>query len=179
MPINRFDASCRIITGCLLSIPISLLHLKAFLPPLCVTLTYKSLSYFKRALRLPPFSFISLVHHNSRIYLISRSFSSFHNLTPNLQLPCKPLIVCPPKPPWSTPSYSISCQLSSPCSRNDPPSICNTTTVFHLSTLPHSDITAWTDDLVPSRLGEGGTEIHIKCVSLLPLSLLLGWVWHQ
>ena len=44
---------CRVITGCLSSTPISLLHVQALLPPLRVTLTHQSLSFFERALRLP------------------------------------------------------------------------------------------------------------------------------
>ena len=43
-----------------------------------------------------------------------------HDLIPNLKLTREPLIICPPKPLWPTP-YTISHQLSSPCSRNNPP----------------------------------------------------------
>ena len=50
---RKYRSSCRVITGCLSSTSISLLHLEALLPPLRVTLTHQSLSYFKRALRLP------------------------------------------------------------------------------------------------------------------------------
>ena len=35
--------------------------------------------------------------------------------------------------------------------------------VSHLSIFPHSDITAWTDGLVPGGLGEGGADFQIKC----------------
>ena len=45
-------SSCRVITGCLSSTPIPLLHLEALLPPLRVTITQQSLSFFKRAVRL-------------------------------------------------------------------------------------------------------------------------------
>ena len=69
-------------------------------------------------------------------------------------------------------SYSISYHLSSPCSRNDPPSLPNAAAVFHPSTLPHSDITAWTDGSVPGRLGEGGAGIHIKCTKYLTTTSL-------
>ena len=52
---------CRVITGCLSSTPIPLLHIEALLPPLRVTLTHQSLSFFERALRLPStFSIASL-----------------------------------------------------------------------------------------------------------------------
>ena len=120
---HRF--SCRVITGCLSSTPIPLLHIEALLPPLRVTLTHQSLSFFKRALRLPSTCPIaSLANSNPRIRLKKcswRSFSRSHNLTPNLHLAREPLILCPPKPPWYTPStYTISLHLSSPCSRKDP-----------------------------------------------------------
>ena len=40
-------SSCRIITGCLSSTPIPLLHVEALLPPLRVTLIHQSLSFFE------------------------------------------------------------------------------------------------------------------------------------
>ena len=102
-----------------------------------------------------------------------RSFSRSHNLTPNLHLTCEPLILCPPKPPWSAPSsYTISLHLSSPCSRKDPPSLCNTAATTHLSTLSHSDISVWTDSSVPvdwGRVVQGYTS-SVQSVSLLPHS---------
>ena len=119
-------SSCRVITGCLSSTPIPLLHIEALLPPLRVTLTHQSLSFFERALCLPPtFPIASLANSNPRTRLKKsswRSFSRSHNLTPNLHLTREPLILCPPKPPWSAPSsYTISLYLSSPCSCKDPP----------------------------------------------------------
>ena len=45
-------SSCRLITGCLSSTPIPLLYIEA-LPPLCVTLTHQSVSFFERVFRLP------------------------------------------------------------------------------------------------------------------------------
>ena len=119
-------SSCRVITGCLSSTPIPLLHIDALLPPLRVTLTHQSLSFFERALRLPStFPITSLANSNPRTRLKKSSWISFsgsHNLTPNLHFTREPLILCPPKPPWSAPSnYTISLHLSSPCSRKDPP----------------------------------------------------------
>ena len=96
-------SSCRVITGCLSSTPIPLLHIEALLPPLRVTLTHQSLSFFERALRLPPtFPIASLANSNPRTRLKKsswRSFSRLHNLTPNLHLTREPLILCPPNPP--------------------------------------------------------------------------------
>ena len=72
---HRF--SCRVITGCLSSTPIPLLHLEAF-PPFRVTLTHQSFSYFERAFRLPSFfPLASLVHHNPRTRLKNGSCRSF------------------------------------------------------------------------------------------------------
>ena len=119
-------SSCRVITGCLSSTPIPLLHIEALLPPVRFTFTHQSLSFFERALRLPSiFPIASLANSNPRTRLKKsswRSFSRSHNLTLNLHLAREPLILCSPKPPWSTPStYIISLHLSSPCSRKDPP----------------------------------------------------------
>ena len=94
-------SSCRVITGCLSSTPIPLLHIEALLPPLRVTLTQQSLS-FERALRLPPTFPIAFANSNPRTRLKKsswRSFSRSHNLTPNLHLTREPLILCPPNPP--------------------------------------------------------------------------------
>ena len=109
-------SSCRVITGCLSSTPIPLLHIGALLPPLRVTLTHQSLSFFERALCLPStFPIASLANSNPRTRLKKsswRSFSRSHNLTPNLHLDREPLILCPPKPPslphLLTQFYSIS-----------------------------------------------------------------------
>ena len=119
-------SSCRVITGCLSSTPIPLLHIVALLPALRVTLSHQSLSFFEQALRLPPiFPIASLANSNPRTRFKKSSWKSFsrsHNLTPNLHLAREPLILCPPKPPWFTPStYTILHHLSFPCSRKDPP----------------------------------------------------------
>ena len=143
----------------------------------CVSPSTINLFYFERALRLflffslAPLPFIILVS-------ISRSWKSFsrsNNLTPNLQLPRDPLILCPPKPHWSSSSYySISYHLSSLCSGNNLLHLCNAAAVSHLSILPHSVITALTDGSVLGALGKRGAGIHVITVlnvSLPPLSL--------
>ena len=170
-------SSCRVITGCLLSTPIPLLHIEALLPPLQVTLTHQSLSFFEQALHLPstfPIASLAIFNLHTRLKKSSwRFFSRSHNLTPSLHLACEPLILCPPKPPWSTPStYTISLHLSSPCSCKDPPSLHNTTATSHLSSLSHSDISAWADgsDLVGwGRVVQGYTS-SVQSMSLLPPS---------
>ena len=95
---------------------------EALLPPLRVTLTHQSLTLFEQALCLPStFSIASLASPNPCTHLKKSSWRS-HNLTPNLHLACEPLILCPPKPSWSTPStYTISLHLSFQCSHKDPP----------------------------------------------------------
>ena len=117
-------SSCRVITGCLSSTPIPLLHIEALLSPLSVTLTHQSLSFFERASRLPStFPLASPANSNpAHVKKGSwRSFSRSHNLTPNLHLTREPLILCPPNAPLPTPStYTISLHLSSPCPRKDP-----------------------------------------------------------
>ena len=84
-------SSCRSITVCLSSTPIPLLHIEALLPPLRVTLTHQSLSFFERALRLPStFPIASLANSNPRTHLKKsswRSFSRSHNLTLTYILP--------------------------------------------------------------------------------------------
>ena len=58
-----------------------------------------------------------------------------------------------------------------------PPSLRNTAVTTHLSTLSHSDISAWTDGSVPDGLGQGGAGIYInctKCVTATSLSFSTG-----
>ena len=116
-------SSSRVITGCLSSTPFPLLHIEVLFPPLRVTLTRQSLS-FERTLRLlSNFPLAALANSNPHTSQERswKSFSRSHDLTPNLHLAREPLILCPPKPPWSTPStYTISLHLSSPCCRKDP-----------------------------------------------------------
>ena len=162
---HRF--SCRVITGCLSSTPIPLLHIEALLPPLRVTLTHQSLSFFKRALRLPSTCPIaSLANSNPRIRLKKcswRSFSRSHNLTPNLHLAREPLILCPPKPPGIPHLLTQFHSISHPHALAKTPSLRHTTATSHLSSRSHSDISAWTDGSIPGGLGQGGAGIHIKC----------------
>ena len=169
-------SSCRVITGCLSSTPIPLLHIEALLPPLRVTLTHQSLSFFERALRLPPtFPIASLANSNPRTRLKKSSWRSSrsHNLTPNLHLIREPLILCPPKPPWSAPSsYTILLHLSSPCSRKDsplfatlqlPPTFPLYLTAISLPGLTVRYLAGW------DRVVQGYTS-SIQSVSLLPRS---------
>ena len=172
-------SSCRVNTGCLSSTPIPLLHIEA-LPPLRVTLTHQSLS-FERALRLPStFPLASLANSNARTRLKKGSWKSFsrsHNLTPNLHLAREPLILCPPNPPGLSHLLTQFHSTSHPMLSQRPPSLRNTTATSHLSSLSHSDISAWTDGSVPGGLGQGGAGIRIKwskCVTATSLSFSTG-----
>ena len=53
-----------------------------------------------------------------------------------------------------------------------PPSLRNTAATSHLSTLSHSDISAWTDGSVPGGLGQGGAGIYIKCTKCVTATSL-------
>ena len=169
-------SSCRIITGCLSSTPIPLLHTEALLPPLRVTLTHQSLSFFERALRLPStFPVASLANSYPRTCLKKSSWRSFfrsHNLTPNLHLAREPLILCPPKPLGLPHLHTQFHLISHPHALAKTPSLRNTTATSHLSSLSHSDISAWTDGSIPGRLGHGGARIHIKCTKCVTATSL-------
>ena len=52
------------------------------------------------------------------------------------------------------------------------PSLRNTAATSHLSTLSHSDISAWTDGSVPGGLGQGGAGINIKCTKCVTATSL-------
>ena len=53
-----------------------------------------------------------------------------------------------------------------------PPFLRNTAATTHLSTLSHSEISAWTDVSVPGGLRQGGAGIHIKCTKCVTATLL-------
>ena len=164
-------SSCRVITSCLSSTPIPLLHIEALLPPLRVTLTHQSLSFFEQALRLPStFPIASLENSNPRTRLKKsswRSSSRSHILTPNLHLSREPLILCLPKPPGLPHLLTQLHSISHPHAlAKTPPSLCSTTATSH------SDISAWTDGSVPGWLGQGGGGIHIKCTKCVTATSL-------
>ena len=168
-------SSCGVVAGCLSSAPVPLLHVEALLPPLRVALARRSLSFFERALRLPPtFPIASLANSNPRARLGGSSWGSVsgsHGLAPGLHLARGPLVLCHPGPPWFAPSRcTVSLRLSSPCSRGDPLSLRNAAAATHLSTLSCGGVSAWTGGSVPGGLGRGGagSASGVQGVSLLP-----------
>ena len=170
---------CRVITGCLLSTPIPLLHIEALLPPLRVTFTHQSLSFFEQALRLPStIPLASLANSNPRTRFKKgswRSFSRSHNLTPDLHLSREPLILCPPNPQSILSTYTIS-STSHPHAFVKTPSLLNTTATSHLSSLSHSDITAWIDGCTwwaGTEWYRDSHQMYKVCHCYLPL--LLSW----
>ena len=96
-------AACRVITGCLSSIPSSLLLLEAQLPPLKLTLKltleHQALSSFERALRLPPVfsSLNALATRNVPCRLKKKpSWRSFcSSASQSLPSPRETMIMCP------------------------------------------------------------------------------------
>ena len=49
--------------------------------------------------------------------------------------------------------------LSSPCSRSDPPHSRQGAALAHLDSLPHHDLVLWTDGSVPFPFGKGGSGV--------------------
>ena len=131
--------------------------------------THQSLTYFERALRLPssfPVSSLASLSVRKRVRSSSwRFFCQSHPLTPSPSSPREPLVLTPPFPPWSPPSFSVSLSLSLPCSRSDPPLLRSALARGHLSSLPPSDLTIWTDGSVIGKLGPGGSGVFINCSS--------------
>ena len=163
------NSASRAITGCYATTPTSLLLLEAGLSPLSCTLTHQSLTYFERALRLPssfPVSSLASLSVRKRVRSSSwRFFCQSHPLTPSPSSPREPLVLTPPFPPWSSPSFSVSLSLSLPCSRSDPPLLRSALARGHLSSLPPTDLTIWTDGSVIGTLGPGGSGVFINCSS--------------
>ena len=162
------NSSCRVISGCLSSTRVDLLLLESLLPPLSVSLTHQSLSFYERAVRLPgsfPVSSLAKRSYRTRLKKKSswRSFCQNHSLIPDPQTIREPLTFLSTAPWSDAPRYSISTTLSEPCSRTDPPGVRYDAAISHISTLSPADVTAWTDGSVPNGLGRGGAGAHIHC----------------
>ena len=105
--------------------PLSLFFFpRLFLPPLRVTLTHFTLSFYERALRLPssfPISGLARLGVKPRLCRSSwRAFASTHPLMLLSTSSREALVACPSFPPWNLPSFNVESTFSSPCSRSDP-----------------------------------------------------------
>ena len=161
-------SSCRAISGCLSSTPTFLLLLESLLPPLQITLTHQSLSFYERALRLPSsFPIGDLARADLRTRLKKSSWRSFcrnHALVSDSKCPRSSLVLCPPFPPWSSSRrFTIATSLSVSCSRSDPVSSRNAAATSHLSSLQVADVTVWTDGSVSGSFGPGGAGVFAEC----------------
>ena len=113
---------------------------EASLPPLRVTLTHFTVLFYEWALRLPtsyPISGLArLGVKPSLCRSCWRAFASTHPLI--LPSICfrEALVACPPCPPWSVPSFTVECTLSTPCSRSDSPHSRQGAAHAHLDSLP-------------------------------------------
>ena len=96
-------AASRAITGCLSSSPIPLLLSEASLPPLRVTLTHFTFSFYERALHVAscfPISGLARLVVKPRSCRSSwRAFASTHSLMLPSTSPREALVACPPSPP--------------------------------------------------------------------------------
>ena len=133
-------AASRAIAGCLSSSPIPLLLSEASLPPLRVTLTHFTLSFYERALCLPtsfPISGLARLGVKPRLCRSSwRAFVSTHPLMLPSTCSREALVACPPCPFWNLPSFTAESTLSSPCSRSDPPLTRQGAALAHLDSFP-------------------------------------------
>ena len=116
-------AVSRAITGCLSSSFIPLLLFDASLPPLRVTLTHFTLSFYEQALRLPTsFPISGLARHGVKPRLCRSSWRAFASTYPFILSSAslrEALLACPPSPSWNLPSFTVESTLSSSCSRSD------------------------------------------------------------
>ena len=122
-----YRATSRAITGCLSFSPISLLLSEAALPPIRVTPTHFTLSFYERALRLPTsFPISGSARHvvKPRLSRFSwRAFASTYLLMFSSTSSREAPLACSPSPPWNLPSFTVESTLSSSCSRSDPTSL--------------------------------------------------------
>ena len=159
------------ITGCLSSSSIPLLLSKASLPPLRVTLTHFTLSFYELALRLPtsfPISGLARLRVKPRLCRsFWRAFASTHPLIFSSTSPRETLLACPPFPPWNLPSFIVKFTLSSSCYRSDLPLSRQGTALAHL-------------DFPPSR--SGTLDRRLCCISFwqrrLRRTCQLFSLWH-
>ena len=162
-------AACRVISGCLSSSPTDLLHVEAGIPPLHLTFVLRSLLFFERVLRLPssfsPLPTLASTPVRPRLKRSSwRDLCLSHSLSPSLSTPRELFHLSPPFPPQQSPSFTLDLSLgSTTCFRTDPPYTRFFLANLHLSSLPSSDLSIWTDGSVPIPHGPGGAGVLALC----------------
>ena len=92
-----------------------------------------------------------------------RVFASTHPLIPPFTSSREALVACPPFPPWNVPSFTVESTLSSSCSSSDPPLSRQGGALTNLDSLLPHDLVLWTDGLVPSPFGKGGSGPLANC----------------
>ena len=92
-----------------------------------------------------------------------RAFAFTHLLMLPSTSPREALLVCPPFPPWNSPSFTVEFTLSSPCSRPDLPLTRQSAALAHLDSLPPHDLVLWTDGSVPFPFSKDGSVVLANC----------------
>ena len=160
-------ATSRAIPGCLSSSPIPLLLSEASLPPLRVTLTHFTLSFYELALRLPtsfPISGLARLGVKPRLCRWSwRAFASTHPLMLPYTSPREAPLACHFRPPWNLPSVTVESTLFFSCSRSDPPLSRQGAALTRLDSLPPHDLVLWTDGSVLFSFGKGDSGVLANC----------------
>ena len=160
-------AASRAITGCLLCSPIPLLLSEASLPPLRVTLTHFTHSFYEQALFLPTaFSISGLARLGVKPRICRSSWRAFACTRPHIPpstTPREALLACPPFPPWNLASFTVDSTLFTPCSHSDPSLSRQGVALAHLDSLRPHDLILWADGCVPFPFGKGGSSILANC----------------
>ena len=146
--------------------PYPLLLSEASLPPLRVTLTHFTLTFYERALRLPTSFLISGLASDGVKPRLSRSswraFAFTHPLMLASTFSRKVPLAFPPSP-WNLPSFTVESTLFSLCSRSDPSLSRQGAALTHLDSLPAHDLVLWTDGSVSFSFGKGGSGVLAHC----------------
>ena len=173
-------AAGRAISGCLSFSPIQLLFSEVSLPPLRVTRTHFSRSFYKRALCLPnSFPISGLARLGVKLRLCRSSWRAFASTHPLMLLPTSPektLLARPPLPPWNLLSFTVVSTLTSPCFRFDLLSS-EGAALAHFDSLSPYNLVLWTDGSVPFLFGKCSSGVlanRSRCGTEATLSFSTG-----
>ena len=166
------NRACRVVSGCLSSTPLPSLYAESGLPPLFLNFRLSALSFYERALRLPPsfpISGVAKAKPRQRLKRTTswRSFCATHSaLDPSLTR--SDLCLVAPFPPWRSFSrLTFACDLDLPCSASYPPLLKARIFDMSLANLPPADIDIWTDGSVSGPSGRGGAGVITSCKKCL------------